>query len=179
MSTILDKIAERLPEALKADGFDEAVIGIAHRAGGMGVIAYDIKKCLKILRDRDGMGQEEAQEFFDFNVVDAYMGMHTPVFLEVVDTGYQNPSGINRYTEILDPSKQKRVRIPGLRQFYRYTWEAPELLKAQGFSALHAVFTIPSLGNVIQVPAGIVSPHKVWFESLQRIPYNTVLQITY
>jgi hypothetical protein len=35
MSAVLDEIAERLPDALKADGFDDAVIGVAHRAGGM------------------------------------------------------------------------------------------------------------------------------------------------
>lgn len=176
MSTILDEIAERLPEALKADGFDDAIIGIAHRAGGMEVIAYDIRKCLKILQDRDGMDAETAQEFFDFNVVDAYMGDHTPVFIEVLDTGCQNQRGVGVYNETLDPTKQKRKKI-GHNYIYRYIWTAPESLRVQGFNAGHATISIPTLGFL--GPVAIISPFEVWFESPRRFPYNTVLQITY
>jgi len=69
------------PEAMYADGFDEAILGICRRAN-IAVVAYDQEACLKILMERDGMTREEAVEFFDFNVLGAWMGENTPVFIE-------------------------------------------------------------------------------------------------
>jgi hypothetical protein len=80
-SSILDLIQESNPQALKADGFDEAIIGIASRCGSNDLIAYDTSKCLTILMERDGMEYEEALEFFEFNVIGAYMGKNTPIFI--------------------------------------------------------------------------------------------------
>lgn len=173
----LERIAEDYPEALKADGFDEALIGVAHRAGSSSVLAYSIPKCLEILEKRDGMTPEGAQEFFDFNVVDAFMGEHTPVFLEPLDTGCQTGPRPLAYSEVLDPLKQKRVRV-GNHYAYRYVWTAPQSLRDQGFSSLHAIFTIePSFG--FHAPAAIISPYEVWFESKRRIPYNTKLSVRF
>jgi hypothetical protein len=81
MISILEIIEESNPQALKADGFDDAIIGIASRCGQPDLIAYDVSKCLTILMERDGMSIDEAQEFFDFNVIGAYMGEHTPIFI--------------------------------------------------------------------------------------------------
>ena len=68
--------------ALKADGFDEAIIGSAERCGLPIMVAYDWDKCVDILRARDGMSLEEAIEFMNFNVTGAYMGEGTPVFVK-------------------------------------------------------------------------------------------------
>jgi hypothetical protein len=78
---ILELIEESNPQALKADGFDDAIIGIASRCGMNDLIAYDVSKCLTILMERDGMEYEEALEFFEFNVIGAYMGENTPIFI--------------------------------------------------------------------------------------------------
>jgi len=77
----LELIDEYNPEALKADGFDDAILGIASRCGQNDLIAYDVNKIISILMERDGMDYEEAQEFFEFNIVGAYMGENTPVFI--------------------------------------------------------------------------------------------------
>ena len=69
---------------LKADGFDEAAIGICSRAGHEDVIAYDTSKCIDILMDQ-GMDHDDAFEFFMFNVESAYMGPLTPVFIQEMD----------------------------------------------------------------------------------------------
>jgi len=45
-------------EILKADGFDEAFLGIATQAGGNPVAVYDREKCIDILARE--MGKEEA-----------------------------------------------------------------------------------------------------------------------
>jgi hypothetical protein len=42
---------------------------------------YDLNKCIEVLVDRDGMSQEEAVEYMDFNVLGAYVGEETPIFL--------------------------------------------------------------------------------------------------
>ena len=65
---------------LFADGFDEAIIGVAH-IHSKKIVAYDTNKCIKILMK--DMTHEEAMEYFDFNVVGSYVGEHTPAFIEV------------------------------------------------------------------------------------------------
>jgi hypothetical protein len=71
-----------MSEALVADGFDEAIIGMA-RQFNQTLVVYDEDKCLSILMERDGMTEEEAIEFFEFNVVGAYVGGGTPVYVRV------------------------------------------------------------------------------------------------
>ena len=66
---------------LKANGFDDAVIGIGQRCGQEDIIVYDAQKCIKILMERDGMIFEEAREFFEFNTLGAYVGETTPIFV--------------------------------------------------------------------------------------------------
>lgn len=63
-------------ELLLADGFEAALVGIAEGCGRSPAVVYDREKCIAILMDRD-----EANEFFDFNVAGAYVGVGTPVFL--------------------------------------------------------------------------------------------------
>ena len=43
---------------------------------------YDRQKCIEILIDRDGMSEEEAVEYFEFNVTNAWVGENTPIFFE-------------------------------------------------------------------------------------------------
>ena len=65
-------------EALLADGFSEALIGMGTRFT-YDVAVYDYTKCIEILSRN--MPQEDAIEYFDFNVSGAYVGEHTPVFI--------------------------------------------------------------------------------------------------
>ena len=65
---------------LMADGFEEALIGFGTRFNNP-VTIYDLNKCFDILVHRDGMSQEEAEEYMDFNVLGAYVGEETPIFL--------------------------------------------------------------------------------------------------
>lgn len=74
---MIDNILEWFPDddILKADGFDEAIIGIEESS--MRLI-YSVSKCIEIL-SKD-MDEEEAVEFFEFNVKGAYMGEKTPIW---------------------------------------------------------------------------------------------------
>ena len=80
-----DIIADYYPdtELLQADGFDEAIIGVVFdNMNAVPRLAYSIFKCIRILVGRDNMTEEEAREYFDFNVQGAYMGEKTPIWVE-------------------------------------------------------------------------------------------------
>ncbi len=74
-------VEQNCPEALLADGFEEALVGFGCQYTGSIVAVYDISKCLKILEDRDGMSRETAEEFLHFNTLSAWCGKHTPIFM--------------------------------------------------------------------------------------------------
>ena len=67
---------------LLADGFEEAYLGQARQVTTW-VAVYDYYRCLEILMNRDGMSHDEASDFFEFNVVGAWLGAQTPIFLEL------------------------------------------------------------------------------------------------
>jgi hypothetical protein len=63
-------------EILKADGFDDAVIGI--EVHSMRLI-YSVQKCIDILKE-DEMDEIDAIEYFEYNVLGAYVGEKTPIW---------------------------------------------------------------------------------------------------
>jgi hypothetical protein len=82
-----DEIATQLTETfpdeefLLADGFEDAFVGIVVGKSRVPVVCYDRERCIEVLMTRDGMSEDEAEEFFAFNVEDAYVGERTPAFL--------------------------------------------------------------------------------------------------
>jgi|TARA_R100001082_G_C4322616_1_gene141842 hypothetical protein len=66
---------------LKANGFDNALIGIGRRCSQEDVLVYDFNKAVKILVNRDNMTEEEAVEYLEFNTVGAWVGDKTPMFV--------------------------------------------------------------------------------------------------
>ena len=75
------KISDEYPDLLKADGFDEAILGVVQRIG-IEALCYDLNKVIEILMTRDGMDEEEAWEYYQFNIANAWVGESTPLFLE-------------------------------------------------------------------------------------------------
>jgi hypothetical protein len=67
-------------DILLCDGFDDAFVGISQCFTRTAAV-YDYEKCVAILMERDGMEREEADEYMDFNVLGAYVGETTPVFM--------------------------------------------------------------------------------------------------
>jgi hypothetical protein len=64
---------------LSEEEFDEAIIGVAERIGDEPVVAYDTTKIMEILSR--SMSVDEAYEFFEFNILGAYVGDKTPLFI--------------------------------------------------------------------------------------------------
>ena len=84
----IEVIADLALEAMIADGLDEAIIGLTDVWDSDGsirrIVAYDKQKVLEILINRDSMEEDEAEEFFQFNIGGAYVGKGTPIFIEKV-----------------------------------------------------------------------------------------------
>ena len=83
--TCRDIISDINQEALFADGFDDAIIG--YDAVGFRVV-YDYDKCLEVLTQpsltKEKMTDQEAHEHMEFNVVGAYVGDFTPLFIHQI-----------------------------------------------------------------------------------------------
>lgn len=91
----IEEVKEINPNALLCTGFDEAIIGMAERINFGPVVAYDKNKMIEILiremdvnHDELEEGQtiedkkyEIAIEYFDFNIIGAWMGEETPIFI--------------------------------------------------------------------------------------------------
>ena len=87
MQTLSERIAEIDEDVVLANGFEEAFVGLAERCGSPSVAVYDRDACIRILASRDVMSEEDAEEFFDFNVIGAYVGEQTPWFITWKDDG--------------------------------------------------------------------------------------------
>ena len=82
--TKLERLTRDYPEQefLVADGFDEAIVGVDVTSGR---VVYDCGIMIQILTKDDEMTEEDAIEFIDYNVVNAYVGENTPIFINVLD----------------------------------------------------------------------------------------------
>lgn len=73
--------------------FDQAIIGMAERADGMMVVAYDAEKATRALMDGNDWDEDEAREWYYFNTAGAYVGPGTPVFIQMIT---RDPSASNK-----------------------------------------------------------------------------------
>lgn len=85
----LDTVSEMEPELIVYDGLDDALIGLGQQFNTTALV-YDIKKVIEIFVE-DGMSEEDAVEHFNFNVVGAWTGEHTPIFLEKWEEDDRDP----------------------------------------------------------------------------------------
>jgi hypothetical protein len=77
-------------EALLADGFEDAIIGMGQQHGSNSVVIYDRDKCIEILAKqyiKEGYKKPylDAEDFFGYNVECAYVGKNTPIFMQRIE----------------------------------------------------------------------------------------------
>lgn len=80
--SIINQLVKENPEALlmePREDFDQAVVSITTNQEGQVVAVYDEVKIIDVLVDQ-GMTEDEAWEYFYFNIEGAYMGKNTPVY---------------------------------------------------------------------------------------------------
>ena len=69
---------------VKADGLEDAIIGVGSRINMPEVLIYSYNKSVDIFMKRDGMTYKEAVEWMVFNVVGAWVGETTPIFVHEI-----------------------------------------------------------------------------------------------
>lgn len=74
-------LEELNPEALLADGLEDAFIGYTVNTHHCHVAVYDVGKCISHLVERDNMTPEDAEEYLDFNTFCCYVGENGPLFV--------------------------------------------------------------------------------------------------
>ena len=73
-------------ELMRIDGHDNAILGIVRGTGfphnsSSPRLVYNVQKIIENLM-RDDMDEEEAEEFFEYNIIGSYVGEQTPLFAD-------------------------------------------------------------------------------------------------
>lgn len=81
---MLKNIIECYPDEkiIKADGLDSAIIGI--EINSMRLI-YSSNKIIQILIEENKMELEDALQYYEFNIANAYKGEKTPIYCYDID----------------------------------------------------------------------------------------------
>ncbi len=80
-----EQLADRYSnDLLFADGYDDAIVGVAIGFDSERVI-YDVEKMIQICMNNSGVSYEEALEWLEYNTFGAYVGENTPVYMEKHD----------------------------------------------------------------------------------------------
>jgi hypothetical protein len=66
-------------DVLLADNLDGAFIGLTPN----GIAVYDRQRCVECMTE-EGMDDEEAIEYLEYNTFNAYVGIKTPLFIDVL-----------------------------------------------------------------------------------------------
>lgn len=72
---------EHKGKILLADGLEDGFIGLAER-DGVQVAVYGITSCIIALIKANKWSLEEAEEYFHFNTLNAYVGEYSPLFID-------------------------------------------------------------------------------------------------
>lgn len=80
---MLDWIDENYEEIIYPEGFENCILGVGERWGGPPVAIMDVEAMLdKIMADED-LSRHEALEHFEFNILGAYVGDLTPIYMHI------------------------------------------------------------------------------------------------
>ncbi len=81
--TVLERIINDYPESefikLSEDGFDAAIVGTDQDGERL---IYDANAVVQVLIN-EGMDEEDAWDYFYYNIAGAYVGENTPVFINL------------------------------------------------------------------------------------------------
>ena len=84
-------------EMMQMDGYDDCVVGTVTRFNMPPVLCYDLHKVIARMVD-DGMDEEEAYEYYNYNMLGAWVGEGTPAFIcmaEEEEKSYPEEKGVD------------------------------------------------------------------------------------
>jgi hypothetical protein len=80
--TTTEYIIESLQEGtVVLDGLNDCIVGTTQNHLNEQVLVYSVDKILSVLEVRDSMEEECAMEYFSYNILGAYLGDTTPMYL--------------------------------------------------------------------------------------------------
>lgn len=68
-------------DLLIMDGYNDCIIGVVEGIDIEPRVVYDVTKVLRKLQQENGLSEDDAIEWLEFNQKGAYVGEHTPLFL--------------------------------------------------------------------------------------------------
>ena len=71
-------------QALLMDGFEHAIIGFSQRINEPLLAVDSFEEMVKTCIFRDGMTDEEAEEYIEFNCISAWVGEQTPIIVKPI-----------------------------------------------------------------------------------------------
>ena len=77
---MVDELAEG---AMLVTSYDDCIVGIGHRIGLPPLVVYDKAKIITKLIENDQMNPDEAEEYFNYNILGSYVGEATPIFTDI------------------------------------------------------------------------------------------------
>ena len=86
----IDEYAEG---AVVLTDLEDCIIGVVEEFGNGRRILYDRSKIIQKLQERDSMTEQEAEEFYDYNILGLYAGEQNPVFLDRFVTPEKDEDG--------------------------------------------------------------------------------------
>lgn len=95
MSDIRDKLAKIRSDALIMDGYDDCIVGVVRRHGMDVVAVYDQDAVIQKLIS-EGMSEEEAVEWFEYNQISAWNGDGTPCYMQFTSSRRSGVVGVVR-----------------------------------------------------------------------------------
>ena len=85
---MIDYINEHAEGAVLLTGFNDCIVGVVEEFGGNRVLYSKEKIIQKLMED---MSEEEAYEYFDYNIIGGYFGEQNPVFLSKLFHSLSHP----------------------------------------------------------------------------------------
>ena len=70
-------------DTLFLDDFDDCILGCADGFSMQGVVAYDLHKVIAKLKN-GGMSDSDAWDYYYFNMIGAYVGDMTPIYITLL-----------------------------------------------------------------------------------------------
>ena len=75
--TLIERLTEENPNAILWDNLNDAVIGVSDDQRAV----YDIDKMAVCLQTNQGLSEDDAYEWIDYNILGVYVGEFTPIHI--------------------------------------------------------------------------------------------------
>ena len=104
MRSVREMVDELAEGAMLVTSYDDCIVGIGHRIGLPPLVVYDKAKIITKLIENDQMNPDEAEEYFNYNILGSYVGEATPIFTDIF-----KPQPITAAARSTARSRKRRV----------------------------------------------------------------------